>query len=251
MPERESVEWLGCPNELRRPLAEYAAGVSAMLSEQLVGIYVHGSVARGCANAATSDVDVIVVIDAPCDDDVAERVAVLHAQSGITLDATFVTQSQLRDNVVPTPIEFVLKPMGEPRPLSRRGDHAYFLLDRQDAYECSVALSGPPFRELAPTAPWPLVADRLEDLLPYILPKFKNPALMLCRIAYSFVHREFCSKRDAGVWALGVLDEQWRPLIQEALSKYHQGLPDNSAATEELRSLEQQCRSIIVQARGT
>lgn len=251
MPEQQSVEWLGCPDGLRRSLAEHAAGLATLLQETLVGVYVHGSVARGCSNATTSGADVIVVLRNPCADETAGKLAALHGQSGIALDATFVTQSQLHYDTVPTPIEFVLKPAGECKLLSRRGSHSYFLLDRQDAYECSIALVGPPFSEIAPIVPWPLVADRLEHLLPHILPRFKNPALMLCRIAYAFARHEICSKRDAGHWALTALDAKWQPLIEEALSKYEQGLRDDSGETEELRALEQQCRSIIVQARGT
>ena len=245
-----STRWLGCPSELKLPLAEYGAGVSAVLQEQLVGVYVHGSVARGCANTTTSDVDVIVVMAGPCGDPAAEKLAALHARSGIALDATFITRSQLREDAIPTPVEFVLKPVGERKPLSRRGNHVYFLLDRHDAYECSIVLSGPPFREIAPAVPWALVAGCLEDLLPHILPKFKNPALMLCRIAYAFIHCEFCSKREAGRWALTVLDRRWWPFIETALARYAQGLPDDSGETEELRAFERECCEITAQRRS-
>jgi streptomycin 3"-adenylyltransferase len=241
------MEWLGCPSDLRPPLTLYATALSDVLGEQLVGAYVHGSVARGCANAETSDVDTILVLKSPCTDETAEEIVALHVQSDSPLDAVFVTQCQLRHDGVPTPVEFVIKPTGERKPLLRRSSHRYFLLDRQDAHECSIALIGPPFQELAPRVPWSLVAGCLEDLLPHILPKFKNPALMLCRIAYAFAHRRLCSKRDAGQWAVGALGGRWRPLIQEALDGYAQGLRDDSGATEELRALEQRCREIIIE----
>ena len=243
-----TTRWNGCPSDLRRPLSTYAAAVSEALGKALVGIYVHGSLARGCYSAATSDVDVIVVMENPCPDASAEGLSAVHAQSGIPLDAAFVTQHQLSYERVPTPVEFVIKPSGPSKPRLRRGSHGYFLLDRQDAYECSIALAGVPFRDLARPVPWPVLAGCLEDLLPHILPKFKSPALMLCRIAYAFVHRKFCSKHEAGRWALTGLDERWRPLIEQALNGYEQGLRDDSGPTDELRALEQQCRSIIAQA---
>lgn len=245
------MRWIGFPSDLRRPLSTYAAAVSEALGKALVGIYVHGSLARGCYSAATSDVDVIAVMENPCPDESAEELSALHAQSDIPLDAAFVTQCQLAYEGVPTPVEFVIKPCGPSKARLRRGSHGYFLLDRQDAYECSIALAGAPFRDLAQPVPWPVLAGCLKDLLPDILPKFKNPALMLCRIAYAFVHREFCSKREAGRWALTALDERWRPLIEQALNRYEQGLRDDSGPTDELRALEQECRSIIAQAQGT
>jgi streptomycin 3"-adenylyltransferase len=242
--------WLGCPDDLKRPLSVYAAAVANVLADGLAGIYVHGSVARGCYSAATSDADLIVVMKTPCADPAAGEVAALHIESGISLDAAFVTQSQLRCHRVPTPIEFLVKSSGPSSPRLWHGSSGYFLLDRQDAYECSISLAGVPFRDLAPPAPWPVRSRVLADLLPHILPKFKNPALMLSRIAYAFVHREFCSKREAGRWALTALDDRWRPVIEQALARYTQGLRDDAGPTDELRALEQQCRDIIAQTGG-
>jgi streptomycin 3"-adenylyltransferase len=244
------MRWLGCPSDLKPRLTCYAAAVSDVLGERLVGIYVHGSAARGCYNPTTGDVDMIVVMRSPCPADRAEQLAALHGRSSPPLDATFATLHQLGHDEAPTPVEFVIKPSGQSKPRLWRGSHGYFLLDRQDAYECSITLTGVPFRDLARPVPWPVLAGCLKDLLPHILPKFKNPALMLCRIAYAFVHRESCSKREAGRWALTALDKRWHPLIEEALDRYAQGLPDDSGETAELRALEQQCREIITQTPG-
>jgi len=244
-----TIRWSGCPSDLKRRLRRYAAALSDVVGERHVGIYVHGSVARGCHNPTTSDVDMIVVMRSPCPADRAEQLAALHGRSSLRLDATFVTLHQLGHDEALTPVEFVIKPSGQSKPRLSRGSHGYFLLDRQDAYECSITLAGVPFRNLARAVPWPLLGGCLEDLLPHILPKFKNPALMLCRIAYAFVHREFRSKREAGRWALTAFDDRWRPLIEDALNKYAQGLRDDSGPTEELRGIERHCREIIVQTR--
>ena len=51
-------------------LAEWFAERSAeILGENLVGVYLHGSAAMGCYNAAKSDLDLIVVTGESPDDD--------------------------------------------------------------------------------------------------------------------------------------------------------------------------------------
>jgi len=245
------VEWLGCPRELRQSLVHHAANVGGLLGDQLVGLYVHGSVARGCSNPTTSDVDVIAVLAGPCMDEIARALAGIHRVSDLPLDAVFVKQCQLLHDVEPTPIEFVIKPMGSREPRLRGEEHSYFLLDRQDAYECSIALAGVRFSEFALPLPWHLVVDRLEELLPHIVPKFKNPTLMLCRIAYSLAHGTLCSKRDAGLWALEGLGGTWRPLIQKALDRYARGVAEDADATEALIGLERHCREVLMKMRGS
>lgn len=249
--EQVLVEWLGCPCELRQSLVHYAAHLGGLLGDQLVGLYVHGSVARGCFSPATSDIDVIAVLAGPCTDEIARDVAGIHTVSDLPLDAVFVTQHHLRHDEVPTPVEFVLKPVGEGELRLRGERHPYFLLDRQDAYECSIALAGPGFSELAPPLPWHLVVDRLENLLPHIVLKFKNPTLMLCRIAYALAHGTLCSKRDAGLWALEGLGGTWRPLVQKSLDRYARGVPEDAEATEALLGLERHCRDVLVKMRGS
>ncbi|MBN1461255.1 MAG: nucleotidyltransferase domain-containing protein, partial [Armatimonadetes bacterium] len=79
------VEWLGCPRELRQSLVHHAANVGGLLGDQLVGLYVHGSVARGCFSSATSDIDVIAVLAGPCTDEIAQDVAAIHTVSDLPL----------------------------------------------------------------------------------------------------------------------------------------------------------------------
>jgi len=243
-----TIRWLGCPRDLKRRLRRYVVALSDVLTGRLVGICVHGSVPRGCYNPTTSDVDVIVVMRSPCPADRAEQLAALHDRSSLPLGVTFVTLHQVGHDQVPTPVEFVIKPSGQSKPRLWRGSQGYFLLDRQDACECSITLAGLPFRNLARAVPWPLLGGCLKDLLPHILPKFKNPALMLCRVAAAFAQRTLRSKQEAGHWALEHLDQRWWPLIEVALRRYEEGIPDDRGPTEDLRAFERYFVEFIAQA---
>ena len=56
-----NIRSLDCSPEVRGKTATYAKRVADALGEDLVGICLHGSLARGCYHPATSDVDVVAV----------------------------------------------------------------------------------------------------------------------------------------------------------------------------------------------
>ena len=246
----ESVERLRCPRGVREGLDEWTARTAQALGENLAGIYVYGSLARGCFHPATSDVDVVVVTEGPCSEAVISDVLRAHEEAGVPIDATFVTRSQMDVNETPTPVEFVVKPVGDQRLVRSREGLRDFLLQRQDVYECDAAVVGEPAREVVKPVPWDALARCLHYLFPHILPRFKNPALMLSRMAYAFASRKLCSKRTAGDWARGVLDEEWRPLIEQALAKYAGGVPDDRGPDERLRAFAEYCTRFITEVRG-
>ena len=120
-----------------------------------------------------------------------------------------------------------------------------FLLQRQDAYQAGIAFVGPDPCETMRSVPWPLLAENLGFLFPYIITNFKNPVLMLCRIAYAHTHRNLCCKRRAGEWALETLGERWRPMIEAALALYSEGTADNTGLSPVLQEFEEYCAGYI------
>jgi len=196
---------------------------------------------RGCFHPGTSDVDAIVVTRSTCEEAVIARIREHAEETNLPVDATFVAFAQANVDRTPTPVDFTLKPIGGARTVRPSGGLPDFLLQRQDAYECDAPLVGSAAREILRPVSWPALSECLDAMLPQILPRFKNPALMLCRWAFAFANRPISSKREAGEWALEAFDQAWRPLIQEALHKYAAGVPDDRGPDEPLRALEACC----------
>jgi len=244
------IQGLACSAEVKGGLRRYCAALAEAVGDGLVGVYLYGSLARGCFHPGTSDVDVVVVTEGPCSEVVVSKIVKAHGEAGVPVDATFVTRSQIGVEETPTPVEFVLKPGGEERVVRLPEGHGDFLLQRQDVYDCEAAIVGEPAREVVRPVPWEALARCLDYLFPHIVPRFKNPALMLSRIAYAFANRKLCSKRDAGEWAMGALGEEWRPLVAEALEKYAAGVPDDRGPNERLRAFEGRCAGYIAGVRG-
>jgi len=238
-----------CTDDVRQAVAAYAAGIAEILGGELVGCYLYGSLARGCFHPRTSDVDVLVVSEGPCRDDAVRRICLAHDQIRIPADAVFVTKGQIALDRTPTPVDFTIKLGLGVRPIRSPEGSRDFLLVRQEVLDCDMALVGRPAREVMRPVPWPLLAQALDHLLPNILPHFKNPALMLCRVAYAFANRSLCSKQAAGDWALAALAPRWHGMVGNALEKYRSGVADNQGPDEELYAFERYCVDYIANVR--
>ena len=219
----------------------YATGLLGILGDDLIGVYLYGSLARGCYHPASSDLDIIAVTRRACEESEYAAILQVYQDAGGQADAVFVTEEQLNADVFPTPIGFLVKlkiihvPEG-------RGD---FLLQRQEAYEAGVALVGPEPREIIRPVPWPLLKESLDFLFPHIVGKFKNPVLMLCRIAYAHANHSLSSKKQAGEWALEAFEKQWRPMISVALAQYAEGVTGLGLTFVELKEFEQYCAGYV------
>ncbi len=245
--------WETLPAETKATLRLFVGHVAEVLGDELVGLYLHGSLGRGCYHPAFSDADLLIVSHGECRDDSVAALAVWRGP-GVPVHAAGVSGHQVCCNEVPTPAEFELQTEsgGEHALIGRRvkrgrGD---LLLVRQDAYDCNFTLAGAPVREVIPPVPWESLAVSCQQLLPYLVPHFKNPVLMLCRICYAYAHRSLCSKASAGAWAQETLGAEWREMIEAARAKYRDGLPDNMGETAELRGFEAYCKQWIAERNG-
>ena len=241
---------LCCPRELTRALDAYSRELAAALAGNLVGIYLCGSLARQCYHPATSDVDIVVVTVEPCSEPSITRILAAHARSGVPIDAIFVTRAQADLDHTPTPIDFALKPAdAPPRAFRSPAGMGDWLLIRQDLYECGLAIHGSPARTVIRPVPWQALAASLDFLFPHIVPRFKNPVLMLCRICRAFANRALSSKRTAGEWALAHLDPRWRPLIESSLMKYRSGVADDQGPDATLEAFAHYSSEYIANVR--
>jgi len=242
-------DWDTLPATARDALRSFVTHAAAVLDGNFVGLYLHGSLGRGCYHPAFSDVDLLVVTHGACGDDSIATLAAHRLPLDLHIHAVGVTRDQLRGDEVPTPAEFELQTdsggdhalVGR-RVRSGRGD---LLLVRQDSYDCNTALAGAPVREVVRPVLWRALAASCDELLPHLVPHFKNPVLMLCRVCYAFAHRALCSKVTAGEWAAQTFGAEWQQVIESALVKYHDGLPDNTGETPELRAFERYCLTLI------
>ena len=224
---------VSAPPEARRQLDELVDGLRRGLGDELAGVYVHGSIAFGCFNAARSDVDVLVVAGRPLDVDEKLRIAdvllrVSAAPHGVELHV--LTGDQLADWRHPSPFElhygeshregFAIDPVGTlaAMPATDPDLAAHVTVARALA----ITLLGPAPERVFPPVPW---AD-YEDSLRRDLAWSRNVRSALygvlspCRVWASIATRELHSKASAAAWALERLPADLSPLVARALSSY-------------------------------
>ncbi len=239
MIRRMTVQTLSCPQETLEGLLAFRDSLSAFLGDGLRGLYLYGSLANGCYNGKTSDIDVLAVLARPIDADVKARLLLLHRQARVPVDATYVTAEELNVNCFPTPVQCVIRPVK----LFRVPDGLIDLLVvRQDVHQNGVRLLGPGVRSTVRPVPWRLLRPCVLQLFPVALERFKNPVLMLCRIVCTLETRRPCSKAQGGRWALANLEAKWHDMISQALHDYELGLKTADLPAEQASAFEAYCR---------
>ena len=208
-----------------------------IFGEALTGCYLHGSMAMGCFNKDTSDIDIIVIIESDITDrqklKFMNEIVKLNAEGPAKgLELSIVKRQYCNPFVYPTPFELHFSPA-----------HLQWFLERPDDYiknmngkdrdlaahfkiinKYGIALSGEPVSKVFGEVPRKDYIDSIrldvenagEDILcdpVYII-------LNLCRVL-AYLMDDLClSKAQGGEWALENISDKYHFLINEALECY-------------------------------
>ena len=222
---------------VQRVLREIRDCCLACFSEDLTGVYVHGSLALGCFYWNKSDIDFIVVVKRP--PSMEQKVSFLRALLEIDrhsppkgLEMSVVLEDCTRKFVYPTPFELHFSNDHKQRcmedPFSYcqsmhgtdRDLAAHFTIIR---HAC-ICLSGAPeasvFGEVPPDAYFDSlkydIAHADEEIL-------QNPVYMILNLCRVLAYRRqglILSKKDGGLWGLRQLPARFHGLLHGALRCY-------------------------------
>lgn len=203
----------------------------------LLGVYLHGSLAMGCFNPQNSDIDLLLVVDTePSDADklaFMEQVISMNDEAPAKgLELSVVTRDAVMPFRYPTPFVLHFSPMH--LDWFQRDPNGYVQHmkgeDPDLAAHCTilrkygVVLYGAPIADTFGEVPkdayldsiWQDVSSAEEDIL-------RDPmyiTLNLCRVLAYVRDGLILSKQAGGTWGLSHLPENHHPLIQQALSCY-------------------------------
>lgn len=222
--------------EARASLSRFADDVVRVLSDELVGVYVHGSLAFGCFNPARSDIDVIVVTSDRLDDRRRRKVAAVALQTSLApypLELTVLSQDDLRPWRHPTPYDFHFAE--SLRETTARGEPLLGGADADLAGHIAVlrergqVICGRPIVEVFPTVPRDDFLDSiLRDLAWISRPETRMGGriygvLNACRVLAYVSGAGILSKAEAAEWALGEVRSELRPTLRRAAAAYAAG----------------------------
>ena len=233
----------------------FTEGVVSTLQENLVGVYLTGSLSYEAFAYDSSDIDITVVMERRASRGELEAIQRLHSH----LEAKFVKWAK-RLECSYTPVEMLtsVMPPREPRPWYWGGDSMLYpeapfgnewIINNYHLYNDSIPLVGPGFRELAEPVDIEEVRKAcVRDLFQEWVPKKSNMAwfrdshhesyfvVNLCRILHTVLCSSAGSKETAAIWAAEYCGERWRRLICSA-RRWHYGV-DLSIRDEALDFLD-------------
>ena len=224
----------------------------AILLDNLVGVYLHGSAVMGCFNPEKSDLDFIIVVKKPLLISVKRSYMELVVQyngngpaKGIEL--SIVLRDVCSPFVYPTPFDlhfsaghldwyksdpdgYISKMNGTDKDLA-----AHFTIIRKRG-RC---LYGVPIEEVFSEVPcsdymdsiWYDVKDAANEIM-------DNPMYLTLNLARMLAYKEqglVLSKKEGGEWAINNLPEKYRPVIMDAMNEYSDNVPvvyDNDLAKQ-------------------
>lgn len=204
-------------------------------NDNLIGVYLHGSLAMGCFNPLKSDIDILVVIREDGSVEQKKRLArkfvAFHDTIEHGLEISVILESSLQSFVYPTPC--VLHYSDYHREHYRR-EEDYLCSDYEDAdlasqiavaYYRGITLFGQPLKELYPPIPRQhYLASIHYDVKNAVEEIVNNPmyiSLNLCRVLLYIREGQISSKREGGQWGIQNVPGEFQALVQRYLNEYN------------------------------
>lgn len=226
-----------------------ARGIQDIFGEDLIGLYLTGSLSYGDFVEGRSDIDLAVVLKNPAASGKIELVSQLHSETAQKYEKW---SQRIECSYVPLAMLPSTMPPKEPRPYVGEGKfypEAFYgnewLINKYFLYKYGMALIGPEFKTLAEPIN---VADVrqacVKDLYQEWKPKIADIdylnnshyqsylVLNLCRILHTVICGEPVSKTAAASWAQKEFP-QWQTLIETAANwRYGKEMNQQKEAVE-------------------
>lgn len=204
-----------------------------ILDKNLMGIYLHGSLAMGCYTSA-SDIDFIVLVKESID--IATKKSIIKAimnleglpQKGVEM--SIVLEKYAKEFIYPTPFELHYSDFHKQRYIS---DSSYIcggVKDKDLAAHFTVikhrgiCLYGKSISQVFGDVPRKYYIDSIisdiKDAKEEILENTVYIVLNLCRVLYYLKENIISSKLEAGTWAKEIVPQLYRKIVEDGLEEY-------------------------------
>lgn len=212
----------------------------AILEDNLVGVYLHGSAAMGCFNQQKSDIDLLVVVKENLEKETKCRyLDMVVAQNALApengIELSIVREAVCRHFVYPTPFdlhfsiahlaryqadpeEYIANMQGTDRDLA-----AHFTI----IYHRGKTLYGKEiqevFEEVGSAFYWDSILSDVQNAVEEIENTPVYTILNLCRVLVYKRSGLILSKQEGGEWGIAYVLEKYRDVLSLALAAYRTG----------------------------
>jgi streptomycin 3"-adenylyltransferase len=235
------------------------------LATQLVGIYLHGSLAMGCFNPNHSDLDLLVVT-AECMRLTMKRQIIEYllvcSQQPQPIEISFLARTQLRPWQYPTPFDLHYSEMWRASYTRDLAAGAWQAWDANQQRDPDLAahitiinqrgncITGAPVTAIFPSVPdydyRASIAADIQDSLASIVTNPVYTILNCCR-TYAYVRDgHVLSKAEGGDWAIQALPADFRTTVTTALAVYRSDAGCQSFDTQMLDAFATYMRQLLM-----
>lgn len=213
-----------------------STGLQKLLGEDLVGLYLTGSLTYGDFNHGSSDIDFLAVLNSELTNKQLEEIKNLHSSIAEqvphwakSLEGSYITKKMLSSAEAPK----VERPYVNGGKVSYCAYGSEWVINLYALQECGEVICGKPLNELLPrvTIEQVRVASK-KDLINDWLPKIEDPkafdhplydsehlknyaVLTMCRILHRAKNDNMASKKVASKWVKETYP-QWKDLVEHA-----------------------------------
>jgi predicted nucleotidyltransferase len=242
MIDRGWREKVRAPKEVLEQIVDFAISLCEIEQNNLIGVYLHGSLAMGCFSQGQSDIDLLVLVQEPGPSERVRAWAQQILQSSgnpAPLELSVLTRTQFTPWRHPAPFTFHFSEEWRPSLLaalnakSECDGQQENMLDPDLAGHFTVArrrgvcVAGTPIASALPDIPWPDYLDSILRDFTWACERAQdNPVYLVlntCRIWAAVVDQLVLSKAEGAAWAIPRLPSDIRAIVATAADLYRSG----------------------------
>ncbi len=261
--------WTNCPDDIGAQVRGLTASVQRLLADNLVGVYLHGSLAMNCFNPLRSDIDLLVVTDEQMSVETKRDVAELLlgcSSAPRPIEISFVRRPDVEAAEYPPAFDLHFGEDWRDRYTEQLANGAWQTWNdtiRRDVdlpghfmitLKRGVVLVGAPilsiFGSVRPEHYAQSIVNDVQTAHSWIVENPVYGVLNLCRVRAYLDDGLVCSKDEGGVWGNQRLPEEYRPLIRWAIDRYRNGSGDEQAGPAECERFALEMEQSIAQSVG-
>jgi streptomycin 3"-adenylyltransferase len=250
--------WENCPPHIKDQINSLMEIVKTIPGIDLIGIYLHGSLAMGCFNPERSDIDMLVVTGKSMTVD-AKRLIITHllalSSNPCPIEISFLTKMNLSPWRFPTPFDLHYSEMwrqGNINDLENQAwrnwnekvytdpdlaAHITIILNR------GICLYGSAANQVFPAIPEKDYRDSImmdcRDARENMAQKPVYAVLTFCRVYCYLFEQKITSKQEGGLWGMEYLPAEFRQIIETSLAIYQGDIMETPLEEKTLQKFDE------------
>jgi predicted nucleotidyltransferase len=234
-----TYKWETCPPEIKDFVYNLQNEITQILHDEIIGFYIHGSLAMGGFNPKNSDIDVLVVTIKSIKVEIKRKLAQLflkYSKSPFPIEISFLNKDQLKNWHNPCPFDFHYSEFWRERYENDLLKGTYNFINGKINTDPDLAahititrcrgicVKGKPIDEVFPIVPR---SDYTSSILGDFQECLENidvapiySTLNLFRVFWYLKESVISSKQEAGEWGLLILPKNMTNTIKKVITCY-------------------------------